>query len=661
MKQFSTHLFLITIIILTVNSVSTFANIYDVNSLAATNTGTGTSGTLRYCITQANLSLGPHTINFSVAGTISINSSSNMLPALSKEITIDATTAPGYAGVPVIILDGTGSGSGNGLEITGANCKIYGLQIQNFPYRGLYINGEIADNFVIGAAGKGNVIVLSGYYGISVDAADNGIITYNKVGTDATGTVCEGNNYDGIDFINASNNNQVLFNHVSCNGYNGIQVGGSSGNVIKGNVLGPLNGACQGNAYRAIDIEDGSNDNIVGGTNPSDFNKIAGNLYWGIQVKNNSSNNLISGNSYLCNEYGAIDLDNNGNNNIQPPLITSATTTTISGTASPNATVEVFKSQNTNPFQCAGTPANQGADFVGSTLSDASGIWSLSGTFGGYVTATATDATNNSSEFSTAIYTGASDTLVNECSGNIISVTATFSYPAGICEKACIDFVDQSQNAASWQWYFPGASPSSSTDQNPTTICYNDPGTYPVTLVAYDANGIDSAVAILYITVHPNPPIPVVTEQGDTLISSPAVTYQWYLNTTAINGATDQQYIVTQTGFYYVEISDSVGCTSISQATYVDLTGVATILQSWIEIHALNESSTMQLVIHGMAGKDAQVMLYDLFGRMVAREDVSVESSLFVKTIYLPDAAAGIYFIKVSSGDQSMIQKLILH
>ncbi|HUM48195.1 MAG TPA: NosD domain-containing protein, partial [Chitinophagales bacterium] len=410
MKKLNTHLVIFSLFISVLCCSTAVATVFDVNSLASTNTGTGSSGTLRYCITQANLSAGPHSINFSVAGTISINSSTVLLPVLTKQIVINAGTAPGYSGIPVVVLDGTGSGSGNGIEITATNCEIYGLEIAHFSGRGIYIHGSTAGNFVIGAAGKGNVIRENGYYGISVDGADYGIIACNKIGTDATGAVCAGNNYDGIDFINAADHNQVLLNHISCNGYNGIQIGGSGYNVLKGNVIGPLNNECQGNQYRGIDIEDGSQNNIVGGTSPADFNKIAGNLYYGIEVKNISPNNLLSGNSYICNNYGAIALNYDGNNSMAAPIITTANTIIVSGTAAPNATIEVFKSQNTNPTQCTNTPSNQGADFIGTASANATGAWSLSGNFGGYLVATATDANGNTSPFGTTYYAGVPDT-----------------------------------------------------------------------------------------------------------------------------------------------------------------------------------------------------------------------------------------------------------
>ncbi|MEO6165890.1 MAG: PKD domain-containing protein, partial [Chitinophagales bacterium] len=574
----------------------------------------------------------------------------------------NATTAPGYSGVPVIILDGTGGNGGNGIEITAANCEIYGLEIAHFSGRGIYIHGSTAGNFVIGAAGKGNVIRENEYYGISVDGADYGIIAYNKVGTDATGTICAGNSYDGIDFINAADHNQVLLNHVSCNGYNGIQIGGSGYNVLKGNIIGPLNNECQGNQYRGIDIEDGSQNNTVGGTSPADFNKIAGNLYYGIEVKNSSPNNLLSGNSYVCNNYGAIALNYDGNNSMVAPSITSANTSTISGTSSPNATIEVFKSQNTNPTQCTNTPSNQGADFIGITSADAGGNWILSGSFAGYIVATATDANGNTSSFGTSIYTGTTDTLINECSGYIPFITAYFNSSAStVCEKQCLNFTDQSQNAAAWKWNFESGVPESSTQQNPDNICYFTPGVFPVQLTVYDANGIDSSVAILYITVNATPSIPLISQQGDTLFSPASTGYQWFLNTIIIPGATDQQYVVTQNGFYSVEITDSVGCTAISVATYINITGIPGLENSWVEINPIQQSSDAWLTIHGMNGKTCEFSVYDLYGRALSKEKIIITSHLLNHKINLGNVPYGTYYIKLIAEGYSFTKILVLH
>jgi Peptidase family C25/Right handed beta helix region len=59
---------------------------YTVNSLADTNSGSGTSGTLRFCINAANTAGGTNTITFSVNGTITLTAS---LPNINNNLTID--------------------------------------------------------------------------------------------------------------------------------------------------------------------------------------------------------------------------------------------------------------------------------------------------------------------------------------------------------------------------------------------------------------------------------------------------------------------------------------------------------------------------------------------------------------------------------------------
>ncbi|MFP5237143.1 MAG: beta strand repeat-containing protein, partial [Acidobacteriota bacterium] len=65
------------------------------------------AGSLRQAIIDANTAGGTNTIVFSLAGTITLTSE---LPVIQDDgLTIDGTTAPGYAGTPVITIDGGSS------------------------------------------------------------------------------------------------------------------------------------------------------------------------------------------------------------------------------------------------------------------------------------------------------------------------------------------------------------------------------------------------------------------------------------------------------------------------------------------------------------------------------------------------------------------------
>ena len=63
-----------------------------------------------------------------------------------------------------------------------------------------------------------------------------------------------------------------------------------------------------------------------------------------------------------------------------------------------------------------------------------------------------------------------------------------------------------------------------------------------------------------YAPMIPPPVPPVITQTADTLISSFGYSYKWFLNGNIIPGATSQQIIISQTGNYSVELTDSNGC-----------------------------------------------------------------------------------------------------
>lgn len=73
-----------------------------------------------------------------------------------------------------------------------------------------------------------------------------------------------------------------------------------------------------------------------------------------------------------------------------------------------------------------------------------------------------------------------------------------------ITEDTIISFTDLStNNPDTWTWYFEGAIPSSSTDQNPDSVAYGATGTFDVMLIVSNAYGTDTLLLVDYITVVP--------------------------------------------------------------------------------------------------------------------------------------------------------------
>src|SRR5207247_9235726 len=78
------------------------------------------------------------TISFNIAGsgvhTINATSGFN----ITKTVTVDGTTQPGFAGAPLIELNGAGAGAGvNGLSVNAPNVIIKGLIVNRFSGYGI--------------------------------------------------------------------------------------------------------------------------------------------------------------------------------------------------------------------------------------------------------------------------------------------------------------------------------------------------------------------------------------------------------------------------------------------------------------------------------------------------------------------------------------------
>jgi len=241
-----------------------------------------------------------------------------------------------------------------------------------------------------------------------------------------------------------------------------------------------------------------------------------------------------------------------------------------------------------------------------------------------------------------------------------------FANDTSLCEKFCINFTDQSiNNPTSWQWQFPGGDPSSSIDQNPTNICYNSPGTYDVTLITTNANGIDTLTLPNYITVYTTPPFPTITQVGYTLTSSPATSYQWQINSADIPGATNQSYTILQTGYYTVIVGDSNGCVN-SFTVYILISGIDEVSgDANVSIYP-NPSSGNFIVewLNGLASGEmvgeVSIQVVNTLGQKIYSSSQKISAADKKMEIDLRDAVPGIYFIEIKTQNEFVRKKILI-
>jgi hypothetical protein len=231
---------------------------------------------------------------------------------------------------------------------------------------------------------------------------------------------------------------------------------------------------------------------------------------------------------------------------------------------------------------------------------------------------------------------------------------ALFNAPNEICPGTCTDFTNTSLSSTSFQWNFPGGNPAVSTDANPTSICYNTPGSYDVTLIAFNGASSDTLTLLSYITVFPFPAPQGISQNGDTLMANAgAVSYQWYHDGVLVPGATDYFYVAPESGNYNVVATDVNGCEV--EAVIFDVIASTTPL-------SLGEGSGVRLYPNPVkdileirplkAGSNLIFVIYNNLGEKVLeqkKDNVSENFSLDVSSI-----SAGTYFLEMSDGKTSL-------
>ncbi len=246
--------------------------------------------------------------------------------------------------------------------------------------------------------------------------------------------------------------------------------------------------------------------------------------------------------------------------------------------------------------------------------------------------------------------------VIPTCS-SALPVAAFSSSDTLLCEKGSIDFFDNSSgNPTAWSWTFTGGAPATSTMQNPTGIFFANYGTFNVSLTV--TNGAGSNTTSFTVTVVANPAQPVVTFNGSTICSSPAVSYQWYFNNAPISNATSQCYTPTLLGNYYVIISDSNGCNSASNIFVANAINNAQTTESSFNLIPNPASAVVQLSFaHAYMGT-VNIELYDEKGALALSKKIQKDSFSFNHELELKHLPKGNYIVMIKFGKVVMDKKL---
>ena len=397
------------------------------STFTVTNTDDSGPGSLRQAILDSNAATSQtNTIDFQITGSgVRTILPLSSLPAIAQPVLIDGFSQPGYAGTPMIEIDGTQGGGGDGLTITGPDVTVRGLDTNNFSQgAGIHITGTgatgawIYGNFLgtdptgtqaepnnegveIDAGATQNLVGTNGD-GVN-DAAERNIISGNlsagvlitgqgtnanvvagdKIGTDVTGTLPLGNQVGGMLIQNGASDNTIggtspsARDVISGNVENGvnISVSGTTGNVVEGDYIGVTANGAQvlANTYNGVAIFGGASGNIIGGTAPGSGDVLSGNTDFGVYISDvGTSGNVVEGDDVGADPSGTLPLGNQVGGVL---MQSGASDNTIGGTGPSARDVISGNVNNGVDISESGTTGNVvEGDYIGVTANGAQGL-----------------------------------------------------------------------------------------------------------------------------------------------------------------------------------------------------------------------------------------------------------------------------------------------
>lgn len=326
--------------------------------IVVSNVNDAGAGSLRQAITDANVSVGYDTIQFSVSGTIGLTIA---LPSITGGLLIDGYTATGYvSGTPSLAIDGNGAtnvvhfiaGSGQsilrGLRLIDGTNAVFINSVDSIAVVGCWMGIDATGVAAEGALATGvrlensnrntlggltsqerNVIASCSSDGVKIQVnSDHNTLQGNYIGLGSDGSTALGNltgiYIDDSDTTTIGGATYTSRNIISDNTDYGIRVtNGSIGTIIKSNFIGTtVTGLVgRGNGKHGVSVFSNSHYGSIGGSNLEERNVMGDNGENGIaiedsdwlQVVNNFSGVDSTGNTGLGNGFSGLSFTRSEN------------------------------------------------------------------------------------------------------------------------------------------------------------------------------------------------------------------------------------------------------------------------------------------------------------------------------------------------------------
>ena len=238
------------------------------------------------------------------------------------------------------------------------------------------------------------------------------------------------------------------------------------------------------------------------------------------------------------------------------------------------------------------------------------------------------------------------EVIVNTYPSVEVEITASSAFCAGDSAILAVP-----AGADYYLWKKDGEELSGENDNELTVYTSGD---YEV--VAGNATCLSNS-EIQTITTYDTSPFSV-TNDDNLLISQIGSTYQWFFENEPIIGATAQEYLATESGSYFVTITDLNGCEVTSDILNVIINSVGDIaILDKFMVYPNPVAAVATIELKSLQPAKFKIEIQNLEGKTLIVDEKMVVNSLIFE-INMNELAAGIYMVKVSNEEGAVVKKI---
>jgi hypothetical protein len=223
-------------------------------------------------------------------------------------------------------------------------------------------------------------------------------------------------------------------------------------------------------------------------------------------------------------------------------------------------------------------------------------------------------------------------------------------------------------NATGYTWTLPaGATITAGQGTNAITVSFGASATSGnITVLGTNTCGNGTISPALPVSVNPVPPKPTILANGPVMTSSALSGNQWYFSVTPegtgnpIAGAIWPYYLATQSGYYWIVVTES-GCTSLpSDRVQVIMTGLNEIAGLNVNLFPVPNDGRFSLTISGTADDLIGVSVINSLGvKIYERNDIRCTGNI-EQIIDLRPVPAGIYHVMIGNKNGVLMRKIVI-